>query len=220
MNITQPKIKITLENWVLFCKNLKYGDIIFIFCDDISGDAIEWASADDQTPDPLKIVSFLHPAHVFRYYGLGRGATIEASPAGSAWHIIDEYRDRAIAGDVRLIVFRHNDLTVADFEKIKTEGERQVGKPYGWGAILSYGFYGLVRETFIGAIIRAAKWQTPFCDRNAPVCSQGVRLQEDTIKRFYDTLIKLSAWQDNTPQKLLNEIDSVAIYTLDSFRGA
>jgi len=216
----QPKIPMTLEKWISMCKSFKYGDIIHVFCDDITGNLIKWGSEDNALEDIHGFIDFLHPVHTFRYLGLGRGATVEADPKGTQWHLIDEYRDRVIAGQVRLIVTRHDDLTVNEFENIKSEAERQVGKPYGWGAVIGDGLYDLVRNTFIGKWFRDAKWDYYlWCDRNSPYCSQGVRLQENTIKRFYDELSG-TPWQQDTPQKLLEQLLPITDYVIDSFQIA
>ena len=208
------------EQWVKFCQSLTYGDICHVFDDDFTSELIEFGSSDKLSPDPYKFTEFLQPCHTFRYFGLGRGATVEADPKGSQWHTIDEYKDRVCSGKTRIIVDRHIDLTVDEFNYIKAEAERQVGKPYGWGAIIGTGLYRLVRDTFIGGWVRSWKWNTPFCDRNSPVCSQGVRLQEDNVRRFYNTLYKLSNWKDNTPQRLLDEIPAVTKRILDTQRIA
>jgi hypothetical protein len=215
--MTQPKIPMTLDQWIAFGKALKYGDEIAVLTEDITGNVIMWGSEDNKSPDPFKFVDYLHPVHTMRYLGLGRGATVEADPKGTQYHVIDEYRDRVMSGAVRLIVNRHLDLTVNEFESIKTEAERQIGKPYGWGAILGFGLYRLFRDTPIGSLWRAAKWQTPWCDRNSPVCSQGVREQEDTVKRFYSVLIALSTWQQNTPQRRFDETCAVTARIMDTF---
>ena len=216
----QPVVPMTKEKWIELATGLKYGDMIFVLTDDLSGEVIEWGSADNGSPDPNGFTPFLCPAHVFRYLGLGRGATVEADPKGTSWHLIDEYRDRVISGAVRLIIIRHEDLTVGEFESIKAECERQVGKPYGWGAIIGFGLVKIFRETFIGNIWRWFKWQTPFCDRNAPVCSQGVLLQENTVKRFLDMFSFLKV--DNaTPQADLDAFLKVKLpIVIDSFKIA
>lgn len=213
----QPKIPMTKEQWILFCKSLKYGDRLYVFTDDITGEIIETFSADKNSPDKHKFTKYLNPAHVFRYLGLGRGATVEADPKGTQWHLIDEYRDRVMAGDVRIIVSRSANLTMTEFENIKAEAERQIGKPYGWGAIIGFGLVKLFRETFIGNLWRWAKWQTPFCSRESPVCSQGLRLQDDNCSRFYVVLKKLSAYQANTPQRNLDEIINISALIMDTF---
>lgn len=216
----QPIIPMTKEKWIALATSLKYGDTVFVFTDDITGELIEFGSANNATPDPNGFTPFLNPAHVFRYLGLGRGATVEADPKGTQWHLIDEYRDRVISGAVRLVVIRHEDLTVNEFESIKTECERQVGKSYGWGAIIGFGLVKLFRDTFVGNIWRWFKWQTPFCDRNAPVCSQGWLLQENTVKRFLYMFSFLKV--DNcTPQTALDATQKVKLpIVLDSFKIA
>ena len=216
----QPVISMSKDHWIRFCLSLKYGDELAVFCDDTSGEIIEFGSSDNKSPDPLKFVDYLHPVHTFRYLGLGRGATVEADPKGSQYHLIDEYRDRVMKGDTRIIVNRHMDLSIAEFEAIKSEADRQVGKPYGWGGILGVGLYRLVRDTFIGGLVRSWKWNTPFCDRNSPFCSQGVRLQENNVKRFFDVLDKISTWQNNTPQQRFDETTKLTLRVLDTFRIA
>lgn len=211
------KQKMSLEQWKKFTTSLKYGDICSVFCDDISGKLIEFGSAENKSIDPFGFEKFLHPVHSFRYLGLGTGLTIEADPKGTQRHTIDEYRDRVMSGDTRIIVDRHNYLTLNEFNYIKAECDRQVGKPYGWGAIIGTGLYRFFRDNFIGGWIRAWKWNTPFCDRNNPVCSQGVRLQEDNVKRFFDVLYPISKWQDNTPQRLLDEQPNVSERVIDTF---
>ena len=213
----QPIIPMTLQQWIFFATNLKYGDMLFVFDTDFTGALIEWGSGDNSSPDIFGYMDYLHPVHAFRYLGLGRGATVEADPQGSKYHLIDEYRDRVISGKTRIIVNRHIDLSVEEFNYIKAEADSQVGKPYGFGAILGFGLYRLFRDTFIGGWIRAAKWQTPFCDRNAPVCSQGVRLQEDNVKRFYNNLIKLSTWEKSSPQVLFENINTISDRVTDTF---
>ena len=217
MTSNMPKIKMTLDQWIEFAKSLKYGDECHVFADDVSGEVIEAVSSNNLTLDPLNVVPFLHPVHTFRYFGMGDGRTVEADPKGSQWHHIDEYRDRVIAGDVRIVVFRHVDLTIERFEKLKSEAEHQVGKPYGWGALLGFFLVKIIWNTPLGTIWRDNKWQTPWCDRNNPVCSQGVRLQKDNILEYYEVMKKLSVWQDNTPQRTLNETGALTTYAADSF---
>jgi hypothetical protein len=216
----QPIIPMTKPQWIAFAQSLKYGDILFVLTDDITAEIIEWGSKDNASIDVNGFTDFLHPAHAFRYLGLGRGATVEADPKGTQWHLIEEYMDRVISGAVRLIVLRHEDLAVNEFEKIKAECERQIGKPYGWGAVLGCGLVKLFRDTFIGNLWRWAKWQAPWCSRNAPYCSQGVILQENTVQRFF-----LAYGQPDytyfTPQVLLNTlIKAGVLLALDSFKWA
>lgn len=212
------KYKMTDEQWIKFATSLKYGDECHVFPDKWIDHVVEFGDSDDKSPDPFKFEKYLHPIHTFRYFGLGRGATIEADPSGSKWHVIDEYRDRVKAGDVRIIVTRHPDLTVDDFSNFKAEGDRQINKPYGFGAIAGYALYRIVRDTFIGSLWRSLKWQTPWCDRNSPVCSQGVRLQKDNVKKYYDVMKKLSVWQDNTPQRFFDETTTLTVRVMDTYR--
>jgi hypothetical protein len=215
-----PVIPMSKDKWITFAKELKYGDIPFVITDDLTAEIIEWGSENNSSVDPNGFVPFLHPAHAFRYLGLGRGATVEADPKGTQWHLIEEYMDRVISGKVRLVVFRHEDLTMEEFENIKTEAERQVGKPYGWGAIIGCGLVKLFRDTIIGKWWREAKWSAPWCDRNAPYCSQGVMLQERNVKRFFE-LFKGEDWTYDTPQALLNIFVKKEIpMVLDSFKWA
>lgn len=216
----QPVIPMIKDKCITFFKDLKYGDRVFVLTDDLSAEIIEWGSQDNSSIDPNGFVPFLHPAHAFRYLGLGRGATVEADPKGTQWHLIEEYMDRVISGKVRLVVFRHEDLTMEEFENIKAEAERQIGKVYGWGAILGYGLVKIFRDTIIGKWWREAKWNTPFCNRNDPVCSQGVKLQDDNCKRFYEQLKDLK-WENASPQALLNcYVRNGVPMVLDSFKWA
>lgn len=213
-------IPMSKDRCIGFFKELKYGDMPFVITDDITAELIEWGSEDDESVDYNGFSVFLHPAHAFRYIGLGRGATVEADPKGTQWHLIEEYMDRMIKGTVRLVVFRHEDLTVTEFEKIKGEAERQIGKPYGWGAILGCAVVRIFRDTIFGKWWRDAKWQAPWCNRNAPYCSQGVLLQERTVQRFADALKDLD-WTFATPQKLLNALVKAGVpMVLDSFKWA
>jgi len=215
-----PIIPMSKEKCIAFFKELKYGDIPFVITDDITAQIIEWGSENNESIDTNGFVSFLHPAHAFRYMGLGRGATVEADPKGTQWHLIEEYMDRVINGTVRLVVFRHPDLTVEEFEYIKAEAERQIKKPYGWGAIIGCGLVKLFRDTFIGKWWRDAKWQAPWCSRDAPYCSQGVMLQERNVKRFFE-LFKDEDWTYDTPQALLNIFVRKGLtMALDSFEWA
>ena len=208
--------KLTLDEWIAFCKSLKYGDELHCIAYDLSGKVIMFFSEDNGYADPKHAGEFVHPAHTFRYLGLGRGATVEADPKGTQYHLIDEYRDRVMAGDVRLIVHRHLDLTVDDFDKIKQVCEMEIKRPYSWGAIIGFGLVRLFQNTFIGGIWRWAKWQTPFCSADNPVCSQGVRLQKNAVKRYFDVMQKLSDWTANTPQMCLDQTGALTTYVGDT----
>ena len=208
--------KLTLDAWIAFCKSLKYGDEMHCIAYDVSGEVIMFFSEDDKYPDPKHPGKFVHPAHSFRYFGLGRGATVEADPKGTQWHLIDEYRDRVMAGDVRLIVHRHMDLTLDEFAKMKQSAELQIKRPYGWGAILGFGLVRIFQNTFVGNIWRALKWNTPFCSADNPVCSQGVRLQKDAVPNFKLVMDAVSKWEDNTPQMLLDQTGLLTTYVLDT----
>jgi hypothetical protein len=176
------------------------GHKVCVFCDDLSGEVIQWGSEDNNSPDPAKFVDFLHPVHWFRVFDSGR--TIEADPKGSQWHLLDEYMDRIISGEVRFMVFT-DDPSPVELAQFLAEGTRQVGKPYGWGAILGFGLAKLFKDTFIGAIWRNNQWNTPWCDRNDPVCSQGVKLQDDNTVRLFYLYADLN-WKNATPQALLD----------------
>ena len=212
--------KMSNEQWIRFATSLQTTDVLHVFDNDLSGELIEFGSADKLSPDPYKFVDFLQPVHTFSYFGLGRGATVEADPKGTQWHVIDEYRDRVCSGKTRIIVDRHMDLEPLDINNIKMRTNMQIGKPYGWGMIIGTGLYRLVRDTFIGGWVRAWKWNTPFCSQNNPVCSQGVRLQREAVKKYYDVLNKLSKWENNTPQVVLNEFPNISKRVMDTYRIA
>lgn len=216
-NEQMPKIKMLLQSWIEFGKSVQPGDECHVFCDDVSGEIIQWASEEDVTKDPLGYVKYLHPVHSFRYFGEGSGLLLEANPRGSVWTHLDDYRDRVMSGEVRIIIYRHPDITPEKLAKMKSEAERQAGHPYGWGALLGFGIRKLLWGTPIGAMWREYKWQTPWCSRNSPVCSQGVRMQKDNILEYYNVMKMLSKWQDNTPQRLFNESPALTIRALDSF---
>lgn len=187
--------------------------------DNVIDNGIEWGSEDNGSPDPNKFVDFIHPIHALRYFGLGHEATIEADPSGSQWHIFSEYMDRIISGVVRLLIFT-DDPSPVEFAAIQSEGERQVGKAYGWGAIIGFGVAKLFENTFIGTWWRNNKWETPWCDRNSPVCSQGVKLQDDNTTRLYHLYEDLF-WKNASPQKLLDEqFAKKTKLVLDSFAFA
>ena len=210
--------KSTLQDWIDFCKALQPGDEMHCLADDVSADVIETFSQDDKILDPKNPGKFLHPAHSFRYLGQGKGLTAEADPKGTQYHVIDEYRDRVMAGHVRLVVYRHEDMTMNEFALMKQAVEMQIKRPYGWGAILGFGLARIFSNTPIGSLWRWAKWQTPFCSADNPVCSQGVRLQKDAIKRYFDVMQKLSDFSENTPQRLLDETGALTTYVLDTVK--
>lgn len=198
------------EQWIEFCKSLQPGDIIHVESDDFTGHAISFGTADGKGIDP---------AHSFQYVGDGVGKTIEADPKGTQWHIIDEYKNRALKGEVRLIVDRIRDLTVLDLSLMKDKWKELIGKPYGWSTIAGFAIYGIFnRFTPFGGLFRMFM-KNPLANKNSPVCSQSVYLSVTSIQRVAEYM-SLLPFENATPNDLsawdLNFCDRV----MDTYRIA
>jgi hypothetical protein len=213
----QPIIPMTRLQYEKLTAMIYNGCKVCVLTDDITGEIIQYGDEDNNSPDKSGFVDFLHPVHWLRMFAGGR--TIEANPSGSQWHLWTEYMDRIISGAVRVLVFTDEPSPV-ELAQILLEGERQVGKPYGWGAILGCAVEKIFRDTFIGKWWRDNKWNAPWCDRNSPYCSQGVKLQDDNTIRMHELYGDLN-WQNATPQALLDEhVKKGTKLIVDSFQFA
>lgn len=209
-------LKMTQEQWIEFCKRLSPADVLFVETKNFFdvGTLIQWGTGNG---------NWLDPAHAFQYVGGdGNGRTIEADGKAVNWHIIDEYRDKVMKGDNRLVVMEAKEaLTVPELELIKKVWAEQHGKKYDIPALIGFGFYGIINRIFppLGGLMRKFM-RNPLAGKDMYVCSRQVRTSFKLVKRIYEVLTKGKFEESETPESLCERINLTHKLKMDTYRIA
>jgi len=198
--------KLTREEWIKFATSLKYGDTLFVAANDLIGNAIQWGTENYQGEN-------IQVAHVMSYEGLGIGQTREADGKKMcAKHLINEYMDRCMRGQARMIVYRaKGGLKGAEETCIKSFWDLHEKEDYNMLENVGFGIWALLNKVSrpFGSWI-AKTFTNPFYNGKTFVCSQTELLKhkngEPDGGRLYAPIVTDIKMDKLTPIEYLDRI--------------
>lgn len=198
--------KLTREEWIKFATSLKFGDTLFVAANDLIGNAIQWGTENYQGED-------IQVAHVMSYEGLGIGQTREADGKKMcAKHVINEYMDRCMKGQARMIVYRaKGGLKGSEETCIKSFWDLHEKEDYNMLENVGFGIWALINKINrpFGAWV-AKTFTNPFYNGKNMVCSQTELLKHKNGDpdggRLYAPIVKDISMDKLTPIEYLDRI--------------
>jgi hypothetical protein len=199
--------KLSREKWIEFATGLKYGDTMFVAANDLVGNAIQWGTENNKGEK-------IQVAHVMSYEGLGIGQTREADGKKMcAKHLINEYMDRAMKGQTRIITYRaKGGLKGAEETCIKSFWDLHEKEDYNMMENVGYGIWALLNKInrSFGAWV-AKTFTNPFYNGKNMVCSQTELLKyknsESDGGRLYAPIMTDIKMDKLTPIEYIDRIE-------------